>query len=227
MKGAGSWLFLGELLTDLDLAADRPARNYCGTCARCIAACPTGAIVGPNELDARRCISYLTIEHRGPIPLELRPGIGVRIFGCDDCQEVCPWNRFATPTAEPDFAPRPDQQTPSLLPLLELDAEGFAARYGGTAIRRAGRGRFVRNVAVALGNLGDARAVPALGRALLHDEDPLVRSHAAWALGRIGGGGAVELLRAASADADAEVRREIEYALGNMAPDEAAPSPER
>lgn len=227
VKGAGSWLFLGELLTDLDLAADRPARNYCGTCARCIAACPTGAIVGPNELDARRCISYLTIEHRGPIPLELRPGIGVRIFGCDDCQEVCPWNRFATPTAEPDFAPRPDQQTPSLLPLLELDAEGFAARYGGTAIRRAGRGRFVRNVAVALGNLGDARAVPALGRALLHDEDPLVRSHAAWALGRIGGGGAVELLRAASADADAEVRREIEYALGNMAPDEAAPSPER
>jgi epoxyqueuosine reductase len=225
VKGSGSWLFLGELLTDLDLAPDAPAQNHCGTCARCIAACPTGAIVGPYEVDARRCISYLTIEHRGSIPLDLRPGIGTRIFGCDDCQEVCPWNRFAIPSAEPDFAPRPDQQTPALLPLLELDAAAFLSRYQGTAIRRAGRSRFVRNVAVALGNLADPRAVPALGRALLHDEDPLVRGHAAWALGRIGGDGALELLRAASGDGQAEVRREIEYALGVIATARAIAAP--
>jgi epoxyqueuosine reductase len=176
-------------------------------------------------VDARRCISYLTIEHKGSIPLDLRPGIGTRIFGCDDCQEVCPWNRFAIPSAEPDFAPRADQQTPALLPLLELDAAAFLSRYQGTAIRRAGRSRFVRNVAVALGNLADPRAVPALGRALLHDEDPLVRGHAAWALGRIGGDGALELLRAASGDGQAEVRREIEYALGVIATARATAAP--
>ena len=212
-KGAGSWQFLGALITDLDLTADAPAANHCGTCARCIAACPTRAIVGPYELDARRCISYLTIEHDGAIPLELRPAIGTRIFGCDDCQEVCPWNRFATPTANPDFAPRPDQQTPELIPLLALDEAGFTERFQGTALRRAGRNRFVRNVAVALGNLADARALPALGRAL-RDTDPAVRSHAAWALGRVGGPDAAALLyEAAGREADAEVRLEIGYAL--------------
>ena len=211
LKGAGSWYFLGELLTDIDL----PAANYCGACTRCIQACPTGAIVGPYELDARRCISYLTIEHRGGIPIDLRPAIGTRIFGCDDCQEVCPWNRFATPTAHPDFAARPDQQVPELMPLLQLDETGFAARYAGSALRRAGRDRFVRNVAVALGNLGDARAVAALGRALRNDPDPHVRGHAAWALGRIDDPRSAVLLReAAAVERDAEVRREIEYAVG-------------
>ncbi len=228
-QGAGSWQFLGVLLTDLDLVADAPARNHCGTCARCIAACPTGAIVGPYELDARRCISYLTIEHRGAIPLELRPAIGTRIFGCDDCQEVCPWNRFATKTTNPDFAERPDQQTPELVPLLALDEAGFAARFQGTALRRAGRDRFVRNVAVALGNLGDARAVPALGRALLWDPDPSVRGHAAWALGQIGDRGAAAFLRLAEGEGDPEVRREIEYAWERMhpIPDEPVTPPGR
>jgi len=213
VKGSGSWLFLGEILTDLDLAPDAPAQNYCGTCARCITACPTGAIVSPYQLDARRCISYLTIEHRGPIPLELRPAIGTRIFGCDDCQDVCPWNRFATPTAHPDFAPRPEQQTPELIPLLDLDDPSFRERYQGTALRRAGRDRFVRNVAVALGNLADPRAIPALTRSLHGDASSMVRAHAAWALGRIGTGAARAALRSAR-DEDPDVRREIDYALG-------------
>jgi len=215
LKRAGSWHFLGVLFTNLDLPVDRPSKNYCGSCSRCIAACPTGAIVGPYQLDARRCISYLTIEHRGPIPLELRPAIGTRIFGCDDCQEVCPWNRFATPTSNPDFAARPEQQTPELIPLLALDQAAFADRFQGTALRRAGRNRFVRNVAVALGNLGDPRAVAGLRSALLGDPDRSVRGHAAWALGRIAGPMAAAALREAQAtERDAEVLGEIGYALG-------------
>ncbi|HET9251269.1 MAG TPA: tRNA epoxyqueuosine(34) reductase QueG [Candidatus Eisenbacteria bacterium] len=212
-KSAGSWHFLGEILTDLELPADEPHRNYCGVCSRCITACPTGAIVGPYQLDARRCISYLTIEHGGAIPLELRRSIGTRIFGCDDCQEVCPWNRFATPTADPAFEERPDQQTPELISLLRLDEETFRRRYAGTALRRAGRNRFVRNVAVALGNARDARAVPALEAALHGDPDRQVRGHAAWALGRIGGvTAAAALERAADRESDPDVIEEIGYA---------------
>ena len=223
LKRAGSWHFLGVLFTNLDLPVDRPSKNYCGSCSRCIAACPTGAIVGPYQLDARRCISYLTIEHRGPIPVELRPAIGTRIFGCDDCQEVCPWNRFATPTSNPDFAARPEQQTPELIPLLALDQSAFADRFQGTALRRAGRNRFVRNVAVALGNLGDPRAVPGLRGALLGDPDRSVRGHAAWALGRIAGAVAAAALREAEAtEQDAEVLGEIGYALGTTT---GSPSP--
>lgn len=184
-KAAGSWCFLGAIVTDLELPPDAPAQDHCGTCARCITACPTGAITGPHRLDARRCISYLTIEHAGPIPLELRPLIGTRIFGCDDCQEVCPWNRFATPSADPDFAERPDQQAPALIPLLELDEAAFRKRFEGTALLRAGRDRFVRNVAVALGNAGDPCAIPALERAEADDPDAEVRDHAAWALARL------------------------------------------
>jgi epoxyqueuosine reductase len=216
-KSAGSWFFLGEILTDLELPPDAPARNHCGTCSRCIPACPTGAIIGPYQLDARRCISYLTIEHAGPIPLELRPSIGTRIFGCDDCQEACPWNRFAVPTADPAFAERPDQQTPELIALLSLDDEAFRVRYAGSALRRAGRDRFVRNVAVALGNAGDARAVPALETSLREDRDPLVRGHAAWALGRIGGDAARAALRgAAEREADPVAASEIGYAQGEV-----------
>ena len=215
-KGAGSWLFLGEILTDLEIPADPPHRNYCGTCSRCIPACPTGAIIGPYQLDARRCISYLTIEHEGPIPIELRPSIGTRIFGCDDCQEVCPWNRFATPSADPAFAERPDQQVPELTPLLRLDEDAFRRRFAGTALRRAGRNRFVRNVAVALGNARDARSVPALETALRDDSDRDVRGHAAWALGRIGDTAATAALeRAAKRETDPAVIEEIGYARGD------------
>jgi len=182
---AGSWCFLSEIVTDLELPPDPPAPNHCGTCARCIDACPTRAIVAPYVVDARRCISYLTIEHDGPIPEELRPLIGDRIFGCDDCQEVCPWNRFAVKSADPGFADRPGQATPLLIPLLGLDDQAFHLRFAGTAVRRAGRNRFVRNVAVALGNAGDPAARSALRRAADEDPDPDVRSHAAWALGRL------------------------------------------
>jgi epoxyqueuosine reductase len=215
VQGAGSWFFLGEIVCDAPLPHGEPARNRCGRCQRCIPACPTGAIVAPYQVDARRCISYLTIEHDGPIPAELRALIGARIFGCDDCQEACPWNRFATPTYDPDFAERPRQQTPWLLPLLAIDAEGFAARYEGTALMRAGRDRFVRNVAVALGNLGDSRAVPALARALREEATEVGRGHAAWALGRIGGPSARRALVAAKAsERDEGVLHEIETALG-------------
>jgi len=213
-QGAGSWFFLGEIVCDAPLPALEPARNRCGRCSRCIPACPTGAIVAPYQVDARRCISYLTIELAGSIPRELRPLIGARIFGCDDCQEACPWNRFATPTYDPDFAERPRQQTPWLLPLLSIDAEGFVARYEGTPLMRAGRDRFVRNVAVALGNLGDSRAVPALTRALHEEATDVGRGHAAWALGRIGGTAALRALRkAGDEEREASVLEEIEAAL--------------
>jgi epoxyqueuosine reductase len=219
-QGVGSWCFLGEIVTDLDLPPSLPAANHCGTCARCLAACPTGAIIAPYRVDARLCISYLTIEHRGAIPIELRPAIGARIFGCDDCQEACPWNRFATPAALPEFAERPDQQAPELIPLLALDEASFRERFAGTALRRAGRDRFVRNAAVALGNVGDHRAVPALARTLEGDPDPHVRGHAAWALGRIGGSAAAAALGIAlERERDPEARREIGYALGVSVPE--------
>jgi len=184
----GSWLLLGEIITDLALEPDPPfEQDYCGTCDRCLVACPTGALVAPRVLDARRCISYLTIELKGPIPPDLRPLMGDWIFGCDVCQEVCPWNqKFARPTEEPAFRPRDDLAAPDLMALLSLDEEGFRHRFRGSPIRRAKRPGLLRNVAVALGNLGSPAAVPALARAL-DDPEPLVRDHAAWALGQIGG----------------------------------------
>jgi len=182
----GQWLFLGEILLDVALRPDAPeTRDRCGRCARCIAACPTRAIVAPRELDARRCISYLTIELKGAIPPKLRPLIGNRIFGCDDCLEVCPWNRFAQQAREPAFSPRADLTTPELIGLLELDKEEFRRRFARSPILRAKRRGLLRNVCVALGNARDPRAVPALKRAL-EDAEPLVREHAAWALERIG-----------------------------------------
>ena len=227
LQGRGSWSFLGEILTDLELEPDPPARNHCGTCARCIDACPTRAIVGPYQLDARRCISYLTIEHRGAIPLELRPAIGTRIFGCDDCQEVCPWNRFAVKTEDPEFLGRPGQETPELIPLLSLDEESFRARYQGTAVLRAKRSGFVRNVAVALGNLGDLRSVGPLARALSEDPEPVVRGHAAWALGRIGGEEArVALGAAQSNEPSEEVMTEIHAALRSSGSADSTPRTE-
>jgi epoxyqueuosine reductase len=213
----GSWLFLGAILLDRELVYDAPATAHCGTCTRCIIACPTGALVAPGVLDARRCISYLTIELRGPIPRELRPLMGTHIFGCDICQAVCPWNRRAPMSSEAAFLPRAGFAAPELIPLLSLSDEGFRARFRGSPITRAKRRGLLRNVAVALGNLRDLRALPALEGAL-HDAEPLIRSHAAWALGRIGGSGAQQVLQVAlGTERDADVRGEMASALTEVA----------
>jgi epoxyqueuosine reductase len=180
----GNWFFLGEILTTLPLGPDVPEKNRCGTCARCLAACPTQAIVAPFELDARRCISYLTIELKGDIPEELRPAIGNRLFGCDDCLAVCPWNRFAREGALLKPHVRPDLEQPDLLALLELDEAGFRRRFEGTPVQRIKRRGLLRNVCVALGNVGDDGALAGLERAAQGPE-PLVARHARWAMERI------------------------------------------
>ncbi|RNE94683.1 tRNA epoxyqueuosine(34) reductase QueG [Marichromatium sp. AB32] len=181
---AGSWFFLGELFTDLPLPLDTPLRSHCGHCSACLEVCPTAAIIAPYRLDARRCISYLTIEHPGPIPLALRPALGNRIYGCDDCQQVCPWNRFARATAETDFLPRQGLDRATLITLIGWDKPTFLERTSGSAIRRIGHGRWLRNLAVALGN---ADPSPATLTALIRwrdHPDPMVREHIDWALAR-------------------------------------------
>jgi len=209
----GSWMFLGELFLDLELAYDRPIRDRCGRCTLCLDACPTGAFAGPYILDARRCISYLTIELKGAIPRHLRPLIGDHIFGCDICQEVCPYNVKAEASGEAAFAPRAGLHAPELIPLLSLTEEEFRRRFKGSPLLRAKRRGFVRNVAVALGNLKNSAAVPALGAAL-DDAEPLVRAHASWALGRIATReAAAALARRLEAETVAEVREEIALAL--------------
>jgi epoxyqueuosine reductase len=180
----GNWIFLGEILTTLELQPDVEERNRCGTCTRCIAACPTEAITGPFELDARRCISYLTIELKGSIPLQLRRAVGRRIYGCDDCLAVCPWNRFAREGRLMREQHRPDLEQPDLLDLLSLDDAGFKARFRATPIWRTKRRGLLRNVCVALGNIGDAGALPALDKAAA-DPEPLIAEHAKWAIGEI------------------------------------------
>jgi epoxyqueuosine reductase len=180
----GNWTFLSEILTTLPLEPDPPEHNRCGSCTRCLAACPTGAITAPFELDARKCISYLTIELKGPIPTFLRPAIGTRIYGCDDCLAVCPWNRFARSGALMRDQARADLQAPDLIELLELDEAGFKQRFAGTPILRTKRRGLLRNVCVALGNLKEARAVPVLQRAA-RDPEPLIAEHARWALEQI------------------------------------------
>jgi len=191
----GSWLLLGVLLVDVELPAGKPLPPRCGSCTRCLDACPTGALTAPYRLDARRCIACLTIEHGGPIPPELRPLLGDRVFGCDECQTVCPWQRFSPPTAVAAFrAADAGRAAPSLLELLAMDEEAFRRRFAGTPLLRTGRERLQRNAAVALGNAGDPRAVPALRRAL-DDPSPLVREHAAWALERLGTAAAAPGLR--------------------------------
>jgi epoxyqueuosine reductase len=201
----GSWLFIGEILTTytfppplgegqgegeahVNSPSPQPSPQGrgggCGTCTRCIDVCPTRAITAPYQLDARRCISYLTIEHKGSIPLEMRPLLGNHIYGCDLCQEVCPWNRFATPTPEPAFQPRPGILNPELIPLLYMTDEDFRVRFKDSPIKRITRARLLRNVAVALGNSQDPAAIPALRHAL-SDPEPLVREHAEWALAQL------------------------------------------
>jgi len=212
----GSWLFLGELLLTAELPLRMPptAEGTCGQCTRCLDACPTGAFVAPYVLDERRCSSYLTIELKGSIPRELRPLIGNRIFGCDICQEVCPWNRrFARSMAEPTFQLEAGAIAPYLLDLLALDDDGFRWRFRGSPIKRAKRRGLLRNVAVALGNWGDPAAVPALSHAL-HDPEPLIRGHAAWALGRIAAKDARRALeQALVTETDEMVRAEIAFGL--------------
>ena len=181
----GSWLFLGAIYTTLALAGDAPGRDSCGSCDACQRACPTNAFPAPYRLDARRCISYLTIEHKGPIPVEFREGIGNRIYGCDDCLAVCPWNKFAgVAAANRAFLPRAELAAPSLGDLLDLDDAGFRQVFAGSPIKRIGRDRMVRNAAVAAGNSRDRRLVPVLER-LLGDGDEAVRDAAGWALGRL------------------------------------------
>ena len=180
----GSWFFLGEIYTDLPLPVGRPVANHCGSCRACMDICPTQAIVAPYQLDARRCISYLTIEHRGPIPPELRPMMGNRVFGCDDCQLVCPWNRHARPSEEPAFAPRGGLDGAALTTLFGWSEEQWRENTRGSALRRAGYAGWLRNLAVALGNA--APSVPVL-KALRHrasHASELVREHVHWALGR-------------------------------------------
>jgi epoxyqueuosine reductase len=232
----GSWLSLGVLLVDVDICAtdfvsgeetrflgengflklsgDLWLRGDCGSCTCCLEACPTAAFPQPYVLDARRCISYLTIELRSSIPRELRPLMGNRIFGCDVCQEVCPWNhRLTRPTAGPAFQPRPAQVAPSLLSLLNLDEAAFQARFAGTSILRTKRRGLLRNVAVALGNSGDPAVVPALTQAIA-DPEPLVRGHVAWALGQLNTPAAREALAAALArEPEPQVVEEIQAAL--------------
>ncbi len=179
---AGSWFLLGEILTDLPLPVDQPASEHCGTCRACLDACPTGAIVAPFELDARRCISYLTIELRGSIPVELREALGNRIFGCDDCQIVCPWNKFAQRTKEDDFMPRHELDTADLVTLFDWDEHQWSKATQGSALRRAGYEGWLRNIAVALGNAPSTPEVLAALKRRTDDASALVREHVAWAL---------------------------------------------
>jgi epoxyqueuosine reductase len=185
-RDAGSWFFLGEILTDLPLPPDESATAHCGTCQACIPACPTGAIVAPWRLDARRCISYLTIEYDGVIPPELRPALGNRIYGCDDCQLVCPWNKFARTAAHPDFKVRHGLDAAALPELFGWSAAQFAERMRGSAIYRIGYERWSRNIAVALGNATTCAEVVAALSARRADDSALVREHVAWALERHG-----------------------------------------
>lgn len=181
----GSWLFLGVIYTTLELEPDEPATEYCGSCTRCIDACPTGAIVAPQRLDARRCISYLTIELAGPIPLEFREAIGNRIYGCDDCLAVCPWNRFASEAqANKAFAPRAELAAPALADLLALDDASFRELFSGSPIKRIGVARMTRNCLIAAGNSGDATLRPSVERHLDSD-DPVIADAARWALDRL------------------------------------------
>jgi epoxyqueuosine reductase len=216
--GLGSYVLLGELLLDVELEASaaEPAPSRCGECRACLDACPTGAFIGPFQLDARRCISYLTIENRGPIPRELRAALGTRVFGCDVCQEVCPFNAAAPARTEPAAELRPIRSPQlDLVKTLGLGTAQMRQLVRGTALRRAGRDGLLRNVCVALGNAGDRAAVPALVRALGSDRSALVRGHAAWALGRLGA--RADLTAALARESDPGVRAEIEAALGSPA----------
>ncbi|SIO48806.1 epoxyqueuosine reductase [Rhodovulum sp. ES.010] len=186
-RDLGNWVFLGALFTTVALPPDPPEADHCGSCTACLDICPTRAFPAPFQLDARRCISYLTIEHKGPVDEDLRPGLGNRIYGCDDCLAVCPWNKFAAAASEARYAARPDLLAPPLAELAGLDDAGFRARFSGSPIKRIGRDRFVRNVCYAIGNSGDTGLIGPVRR-LIHDPDPAVADAARWAVGRLSGG---------------------------------------
>lgn len=214
---AGSWLLLGAVLTTVALDPDPPLDRDCGRCRLCLDACPTDALPAPFVLDANECISYLTIEHRGPIPRDLRPRIGEHVFGCDICQEVCPWNRADRGPGWPELGGPAEAGRPLLAELLALDEAGFRERYRRTPVWRTKRRGLLRNAAVALGNVGDERDLPALASAL-SDDEALVRAHAAWAIGQVGGEAGRALLEAArSTESEPEVTEEIDQALANLA----------
>jgi epoxyqueuosine reductase len=215
----GSWLFLGAIFTTLDLAPDAPEPDHCGSCRACLDACPTQAFLGPYRLDARRCVSYLTIEHKGPIPRPFRSAIGARVYGCDDCLAVCPWNKFAQTAREAKLAARPELESPPLGDLARLDEAGFRAFFSGSPIKRIGRGRFLRNVLIAMGNSGDpALAAPA--ERLLDDPDPLIRGAAVWALARLAPERLLALQERAGSEPEPTVRDE--WAKETQLPQKAA-----
>jgi epoxyqueuosine reductase len=208
----GSWFFLGAIFTTLELTPDTPQGDHCGACRRCLDICPTAAFPAPYQLDARRCISYLTIELKGAIPREMRPLIGNRIYGCDDCLAVCPWNKFAV-AANAAYAPREGAEAPLLAELAGLDDAAFRARFSGSPVKRIGRGRFLRNVLVAIGNSGDP-TLAAVAESATADDDPLVRGHAIWALSRLVD---PERFRVAiCVDPDADVAQEWRLGLADL-----------
>jgi len=209
----GSWLFLGSIFTTAELEPDKPESDHCGSCRACLDICPTAAFPAPYQLDARRCISYLTIENKGPIPREFRAAMGNRIYGCDDCLAVCPWNKFASTAAEAKLAARDDLREPSLAFLLTLDDAGFRAFFSGSPVKRIGRDRFIRNVLVAAGNSNDASLLPACRR-LLGDLSPLVRGAAVWALSQLAAPEDFSALSdAAQSESDDAVKAEWRVAL--------------
>ncbi len=220
----GNWLFLGAIFTTAELPADEPERDHCGSCRRCLDVCPTKAFPAPYQLDARRCISYLTIEHKGHIPADLRTGIGNRVFGCDDCLAVCPWNKFAQAGREARLVQREDLAQLPLAELSRLDDPAFRTRFSGTPIKRTGRDRFIRNVLIAIGNSNDASLANQAVR-LLDDASPLVRAMAVWAIGRLLPPETVarHADERLSREADLDVREEWSRALSGAALTEAAP----
>ncbi len=217
----GSWLFLGEVFTTLELDPDEPEPDHCGTCRRCLDVCPTNAFPAPYRLDPTRCISYLTIEHRGQIPREFRSAIGNRIYGCDDCLAVCPWNKFAERARNGWLQARPELERPALAELARVDDATFRAKFSGSPIKRLGRSRFVRNVLVAVGN-SDRAALAPVAEERLGDNSALVRGMAIWALGRLAPQRLMERARSIPTDPDPRVRAEWRAELAGSPPDERA-----
>ncbi len=216
-RGHGCWLLLAVVLTAREVEPSEPHVDRCGRCVRCVQACPTGALVAPGRIDARRCLSYLTIEHRGPLPRDLRPAVGDSLFGCDRCLQACPWNRFAGRRSHPDLVRRLAAHHDAA-EVLALDGPAFRRTFAGTPVLRARRRGLLRNAAVVLGNAGDPSAVPALATCLEGEQDPVIRQHAAWALGQLGGGEARSVLeRVRRGDPDPAVRGEAEAEISRRA----------